>query len=139
VSNQILRIQFKDWWHPGQGPRDSDIQIGDFWAGKPYTQKQTILMVAGKEYRTASIQGLSIEESESVLGRLLSGKYKVGTGVQKSTLEQIDWNRPQGFRKAGDAVSVSFLHKSEGGGFFDLELKVAGEEFAIQQVLQAVP
>ncbi|MDA0591304.1 MAG: hypothetical protein O3C17_25260 [Planctomycetota bacterium] len=139
VSNQILRIQFKDWWHPGQGPRDGDIQIGDFWAGKPVIQKQTILMVAGKEYRTASIQGLSIEESESVLGRLLSGNYKVGTGVQDRTLEQIDWNRPQGFRKAGEAVSVSFLHKSEGGGFFDLELKVAGEELAIQQILQAVP
>lgn len=139
VSNQILHIRFKDWWHPGQGRRKGETQIGDFWAGKPITRKQTILKVTGKEYRTGSIQGLSMEESEAVLGQLLDGKYSVGVGVRKQSLEQIDWNRPQGFRKAGEIVSVSFLHKSEGGGFFDLEMKAVDGELQIQQILQAVP
>ena len=139
VSNHILHIRFKDWWHPDQTPRKDDIRIGDFWAGKPVTQKQTILKVAGKEYRTGSVQGLSAEESESVLARLLEGKYLVGTGVQKDSLQQIDWSKPQFFRKGGDVVSVGFSHKGEDGGFFELEIKVAGEELTVQQVLQAVP
>jgi hypothetical protein len=39
VSTPILHIRFKDWWHRGQSPRKDDIRIGDFWAGKPATQK----------------------------------------------------------------------------------------------------
>lgn len=140
VSTQILRISFKDWWHPGQGPRDGDIQIGDFWAGKPYTQTQTILRVADHEYRTGSIQGLSIEESEAVLSLLLDGKYTVGGGVRKDGLQQVDWSKPQFLRKREDIVSVGFLHKAgSGSGFFDLQIKATGEELAIQQVFQAVP
>jgi hypothetical protein len=140
VSNQILHIRFKDWWHPGQAPRKDDLQIGDFWAGKPATQKQTILKIDGKEYRTGSVNGLSIEESESVLARLLGGKYSAGAGIQKSSLQQVDWSRPQFFRKSGDVLSVGFIHKNgDGMGFFELAIKLDGEELAIQQVLQAVP
>ena len=140
VSNQILHIRFKDWWHPGQGPRKDDIQSGDFWAGKPVTRKQTILKVDGNEYRTGLVNGLSIEESESVLARLLGGKYSIGDGVRKGSLEQVDWSKPQSIRKRGDVVSVGFLHKGgSGSGFFELEVKLAGEDLAIQQVLQAVP
>ena len=140
VSHQVLHIQFKDWWHPGQGAREGEIQIGDFWAGKPSTRKQTILKVGGKEYRTGSIHGLTIEESEAVLGQLVAGTYSVADGVRKQSLEQIDWNRPQGFRKSGENVSVSFLHKGgEGEGFFDLEMKAADGVLTIQQILQAVP
>lgn len=140
VSTQTLNIRFKDWWHPGQGPRKDEVQIGDFWAGKPYTRKQTILKVAGKEYRTGSIQGLSIEETEAVLGQLLKGEYSVGDGVRKGSLDQIDWSKPQFMRKGGDIVSVGFLHKGgPGSGFFDLQINAKGEELVIQQVLQAVP
>ena len=140
VSNQVLHIRFKDWWHPGQGPRKDDIQIGDFWAGKPSTQKQTILKVDGREFRTGSVQGLSIEESESVLAHLIAGKFSVGDAVRKGTLEQIDWNKPQFIRKGGEVVSVGFLHKGgSGSGFFDLQIKQTDEKLAIEQVFQAVP
>ena len=140
ISTQILRIQFKAWSPREQTPRKDDIQIGDFWAGKPFTRKQTILKVAMKEYRTGSIHGLSIEESESVLARLLEGKYTFGSEVRQDSLKQIDWNRPQSFRKSGDVVSVGFLHKAgEGSGFFELEIKPTGEKLTIQQVVQAVP
>jgi hypothetical protein len=50
--------------------------------------------------------------------------YSVATGVQKSSLQQIDWSRPQFFRKGGDVVSVGFFHKGEGEGFFELEIKL---------------
>ena len=100
---------------------------------------QTILKVGEKEYRTGTIRDLSIEECESVLGRLLAGKYTVGPGVNEDSLDQIDWSKPQGFRKRGDGISVSFLHKREGGGFFDLEVSLSKGELSINELLQAVP
>ena len=140
ASTQVLHVRFKDWWHPGQGPRKGDIQIGDFWAGKPFTRKQTILKVGEKEYRTGSVQGLSIEESESVLSLLIAGEYSVGDSVRKGTLEQIDWNKPQFIRKGGELVSVGFLHQGgSGSGFFDLQIKQIDEKLTIEQVFQAVP
>ncbi len=139
VSTQVLQIRFKDWWHPGQSPRADDIQIGDFWAGKSATQKQTILKVASKEYRTSSIHGLSVEEGEAVLGRLQKGRYTVGDDVRDGVLEQIDWTKPSFFQKRGDMISVGFLHKSGGGGFFELQTKLVDMELTIQQVFQAVP
>ena len=87
-----------------------------------------------------SLNGLSIEESESILGRLLAGKYSVGNGVREGSLKQIDWTKPQAMGKRGDLVSVGFLHQGgSGSGFFDLEISTAGQELTIQQVLQAVP
>ena len=140
VSTRILNVQFKDWWHPGEGPRAGDLRSGDFWAGKPYTQKRMILKVAGKEYRTGSIQGLTAEEGEDVLSRLISGKYAVGDAVRKESLQEIDWSKPQFIRKNGDAVSIGFLHKGgTGSGFFDLQMKMKGDDLAIEQILQAVP
>ena len=140
VSTQTLNIQFKSWLPPEQTPRKDDIQIGDFWAGKPFTRQQTILKVAMKEYRTGALHGLSIEESEAVFARLLEKKYTVDGEVRQESLNQIDWSRPQSFRKSGDVISVGFLHKAgEGSGFFELEIKLQGEKLIIQQVLQAVP
>ena len=69
----------------------------------------------------------------------MEGRYSVGTGVQKNSLQQIDWSKPQFFRKGGDVVSVGFSHKGEDGGFFELEIKVAGEELTVQQVLPRQP
>jgi hypothetical protein len=139
VSTQILIIHFKDWSPREQAPRKDDIQIGDFWAGKPYIRKQTILKVAMKDYRTGSISGVSIEECESILARLLEGKYTLGSAVRQDSLKEIDWSRPRSFHKRDDGVFVEFLHKAgEGDGFFELEIKPAGDGLTIQQVDQVV-
>ena len=61
VSFKVLNVTYKKWFHPGSAPRKGDLQMGDFWAGKPSTQKQTILKVDKKEYRAGSVQGISIE------------------------------------------------------------------------------
>jgi hypothetical protein len=61
VSFKVLNVTYKKWFHPGSAPRKGDLQMGDFWAGKPSTQKQTILKVDKKEYRAGSLQGISIE------------------------------------------------------------------------------
>lgn len=139
ASYKVLQVRFKDWWHSGQGPREGDLQAGDFWAGQPSTRKQTILKVGKKEFRTSSVHGLSIEECESILAQLLDGRYRLGPGVEKGTVGQIDWTRPQGFRKNGEAISVGFLHKSEGSGFFDLQITLGQDGLSINQLLQAVP
>jgi len=140
VSTQMLRIGFKDWSFNGQNPREGDIQIGDFWAGKPFTRKQTVLKVDDQEYRTGSLRGLTIEESEALLGRLLAGRYSVADGVRQGSLENVDWSNPQSFRKSGETLAAGFLHKrGSDSGFFDLEMKLDGDDLTIQQVLQAVP
>lgn len=139
VSRKVLHVRFKKWWHPNQAPKKGDLQIGEFWAGQPSTQKQTILKVAKEEFRTGTIQGLSIEDCESIIGRLLAQKYVVGPNVNEQSIQQIDWSKPQAFRKRGDAISVSFLHKRAGGGFFDLQLKLDNDQLSITESLQAVP
>ncbi len=140
VTTQILRVQFKDWAPEQQKPGKNDIQVGDFWAGKPFTRKQTILKVAKKEYRTGTIQGLSIAETESILSRLVENKYTFGANVRQTSLDQIDWSQPQSFRKRGDVISVGFLHKGgTGSGFFELEIKPTDEALNIQQLFQAIP
>ena len=45
VSYKVLSVNFKPWYHPGGGPRKGDSQMGDFWAGKAYERKKTILRV----------------------------------------------------------------------------------------------
>ena len=138
-STQILIIQFKGWSPREQAPRKDDIQIGDFWAGMPFTRKQTILKVAMKEYQTDSISGVSIEDCESLLARLLAGKYTLGSAVGQDSLKEIDWGRPRNFHMRDDVVLVEFLHKAgEGDGFFELEIKPAGEKLTIQQIDQVV-
>jgi len=101
VSFKVLNVTYKKWFHPGSAPRKGDLQMGDFWAGKPSTQKQTILKVDKKEYRAGSVQGISIEECESILGLFLVGEYNHGPRVNGKSLNQIDWSNPNGFRKRG--------------------------------------
>lgn len=38
-SFKVLNVTCKKCFHPGSAPRKADLQIGDFWAGKPSTQK----------------------------------------------------------------------------------------------------
>ncbi|MFP6611612.1 MAG: hypothetical protein VB835_04810 [Pirellulales bacterium] len=139
VSFRVLNVTYKNWFHPGSAPRKGDLQMGDFWAGKPSTRKQTILKVDKKEYRTGSVQGLSIEECESILSLLLAKKFSLGAGINERSFNQIDWNNPQGFRKRGDAISVSFSHQAEAGGFFDLQLKLDKKQLTITQMFEAIP
>ena len=139
VSFKVLNVTYKKWFHPGSAPRKGDLQMGDFWAGKPSTQKQTILKVDKKEYRAGSVQGISIEECESILGLFLTGEYNHGPGVNEKSLNQIDWSNPNGFRKRGDTISVGFPHKNAGSGFFDLQIKLDGKQLTINQMFQAVP
>ncbi len=51
VSSEVLSISYAEWLQPGAKPRKGQIQLGNFWAGKPYTRKQTILTVDEKECR----------------------------------------------------------------------------------------
>ena len=139
VSCQVLNVRYKPWWHPNQGPRKGDLQSGDFWAGKPATQKQTILKVGRKEYRTRSVQGLTVEQCDSILGLFLAKKFDVGPMVNRGNLDQINWTQPNGFYKRGDTISISFPHKQEGAGFFDLQVKLDKQQLTIMQMFQAVP
>jgi len=138
VSYQVLDVRYKKWWHPNEAPKKGDLRIGDFWAGQPNTRKQTILRVGGKEYRTSAVQGLSMEQCESILERFLAGEYVLAPDA-RGNVDQIDWSKPQGFRKRGDVISVSFPHKQEGSGFFDLEVEMTEQKLTVTQILQAVP
>jgi len=139
VSFKVLNVTYKKWFHPGSAPRKGDLQMGDFWAGKPGTQKQTILKVDKKEYRAGSVQGISIEECESILGLFLAGEYNHGPGVNEKSLNQIDWSNPNAFWKRGDTISVGLPHKNVGSGFFDLKIKLDGKQLTINQMFQALP
>ena len=139
VSFKVLNVTYKKWFHPGSAPRKGDLRMGDFWAGKPSTQKQTILKVDKKEYRAGSVQGISIEECESILGLFLAGEYNHGPGVNEKSLNQIDWSNPNAFWKRGDTISVGLPHNNVGSGFFDLKIKLDGKQLTINQMFQALP
>lgn len=141
VTAQVLRVEFSKWCPTERRPQKDDIQIGNFWASKPFVREEIILRVDGKEYRTSVIDGLSPEECDHLLGQLLAGKYSVIDSVRGETLQQIDWSKPQFFRKSSEMISVSFLHQGgEGSGFFDLQIDNSNRsDPTIKQVLQAVP
>ncbi|MBA63220.1 MAG: hypothetical protein CMJ76_12755 [Planctomycetaceae bacterium] len=139
VTSQILSISYKKWWHPNEGPRKDDLRTGEFWAGKPTTRKETILKVGKKEYRVRTIQGLTLEEAEKLLQRLLEPNYTVEPAVRQENFEQISWDKPMSFRRQGENYSVSFPHIARGAGFFDLQIKLSDDELIIHQMFQAIP
>ena len=139
VSYQSLSMSHGEWLEPGAKPRKGQIKMGKFWAGKPYTRKKIILKVGKKEFRTGSINGMTPEQCETILGLLLSGKYEIGPAVNKKTLEQVGWNTPSNFSKRGESISVGFLHKAKDSGFFDLQIKMVGKKLTIEQMFQAIP
>ena len=140
VSYQVLSISHGEWLQPGAKPGKRHVQLGDFWAGKPYTRKQTILKVDKKEYRTGSTQGMTAEECEAILGLLLKGEYDHERAVNGKLLNQVDWTKPSRFSKRGDSISIGFLHKGgDGSGFFDLQIKQDGKKLTITQMFQAIP
>ena len=140
VSYQVLSISHGEWLQPGAKPRKGQVQLGSFWAGKPYTRKQIILKVDKKEYRTGSTQGMTAEECEAILGLLLKGEYDHEQAVNGKLLNQVDWTKPSRFSKRGDSISIGFLHKGgDGSGFFDLQIKQEGKKLIITQMFQAIP
>jgi hypothetical protein len=140
VSYQVLSMSHSEWLQPGAKPRKGQVQMSNFWAGKPYTRKQIILKVGKKEYRTGSITGLKPEECEKILSQLMAEDYDLGPGVNEKTLEQIDWTKPSRFSKRGENISAGFLHKAgSDGGFFDLQIKQDGIVLTISQMVQAIP
>ena len=140
VSYQVLSISHGEWLQPGAKPGKGQVQLGGFWAGKPYTRKQTILKVDKKEYRTGSTQGMTAEECEAILGLLLKGEYDHEQAVNGKLLNQVDWTKPSRFSKRGDSISIGFLHKGgDGSGFFDLQIKQEGKKLTITQMFQAIP
>ena len=139
VSYQVLSVSHGEWLQPGAKPRKGQIQMGNFWAGKPYTRKQITLKVGKKEYRTESIIGMNAEECEKILSQLMAEDYDLGPQVNAKTLKQVDWTKPTRFSKRGKIISAGFLHKAGGGGFFDLQFKQDGNVLTLNQMFQAIP
>ena len=139
VTSQILNISYKKWWLPNEGPGKDDLRVGEFWAGKPATRKETILKVGKKDYRTRTIQGMTLEEAEKILLMLLKPNYTVEPAVRQESFKQIAWDKPMSFRKQGDNYSVTFPHIARGAGFFDLQIKIIRGELIIHQMFQAIP
>jgi len=96
--------------------------------------------VKKKEYRVRSVQGITAEECESILGMFLNGNFDHTPAVKEKSLDQVDWSNPSRFSKRGENISIGFLHKAgPGGGFFDLQVKLVGKELTITQMFQAIP
>lgn len=140
VSYQVLSMSNRQWLQPGAKPGKGSVELGDFWANKPYTRKQTILKVGKNEYRVSSVQGMKPEECETILAMFLNGQFDHTPAVREKSLEQVGWSKPSRFSKRGENISIGFLHKSgSDGGFFDLQVKLEGNELTILQMFQAVP
>ena len=142
VSYKVLSVNFKPWFHPGGGPRKGDVIMGEFWAGKAYERKKTILRVGETDYLCGSIRDIEIKECETMLGLFLAGKftYNPGPRINDRLLGQVDWSKPNRFSKRGDAISVGFPHKGgAGSGFFDMEVEFVGGKLNIKQMFQAIP
>ena len=142
VSYKVLSVNFKPWFHPRGGPRKGDVKMGDFWAGKAYERKKTILRVGETDYLCGSIRGIDIKECETMLGLFLAGKFTHNPGprINDRLLGQVDWSKPNRFSKRGDAISVGFLHNGgPGSGFFDMEVEFVGGKLNIKQMFQAMP
>ena len=139
VTSEILNINYKKWWLPNEGPGKDDLRVGEFWAGKPATRKETILKVGKKDYRTRTIQGMTLEEAEKILLMLLKPNYTVEPAVRQESFKQIAWDKPMSFRKQGDNYSVTFPHIARGAGFFDLQIKINNGDLIIHQMFQAIP
>jgi hypothetical protein len=142
VSYKVLSVNFKPWFHPGGGPRKGDSTMGEFWAGKAYERKKTILRIGETDYLCGSIRDIEIKECETILGLFLAGKftYDPGPRINDKLLDQVDWSKPNRFSKRGNDISAGFPHKGgPGSGFFDLQLEFVDGKLNIKQMFQAIP
>ena len=138
ISHPTLTINYKAWVSQNSLPKKDDLKVGDFWAGKPMIRKTSILMVGKKEYQVGSPHGLTVEQCESILKSLQTGKYTLAEGKNGNHLNGIDWNRPKSFNKFGDNISVSFSAQG-GDGWYSLKIKLTGDKLLISEVMLAMP
>jgi hypothetical protein len=139
VLQPMLTVTYKDWTSQSRGPKKDDLQSGDFWAGKPAIRKTTILMVGKKEYRVGSPHGLSVEQCESILKRLQTGKYTLTDGKNGDRLKGVDWNSPKSFSKFGENINVSFSARGRDSGWYSLRIKLTGDKLVVSEVQLAMP
>ncbi len=139
VSSQGLDVSYLKWQEPEARPQKGQVRRGDFWAGKPWLRKKTILRTAGGECRVGSLGGMTVGECEKIMKCFHDGEYEPGPAVNGRVLGQVDWFRPTSFSRRGASISVGFLHKARGSGFFDLQVRPVGKKLVIEQVFQAVP
>ncbi len=139
VSYQSLSVTNKHWWRKNDEPKEDDIQLGDFWAGKPFTSTRTILTVGDKEYRIGTPVDLSSQECETILAQLLAGKFKMAEGAKNQQfLGFVDWSRPTGFRKKDEVIEAGFDLKDR-DGFSTVKMKETNEGILISEIQMAVP
>ena len=79
------------------------------------------------------------EDCENILMKLLNGDYEIGAQINKNLLQEVDWNKPSGFYKRGESLSIGFLHKAKDSGFFDLQISRKNDKIIIEQMFQAIP
>ena len=138
VSHPMLTVTYKDWNSMSKGPKEGDLQSGDFWAGKAVIRKTTILKVGKKEYRVGSPHGLSIEQCESILKRLQNEKYTLAEGQNGDRLKGVAWNSPKSFSKFGENINVSF-RAQRGDGWYTLKISLIGDKLVIDEIMLAMP
>lgn len=139
ILNPVLSVNRKGWTHAGRSPGKTDIQLGDFSAGKALIRKTTILMVGKEEYRISSPHGLTAEQCDSMLKKLQNGKFTLAPTAQKNWLDGIDWKKPTSFSKFGDNISASFSAKGKGSGWYTLNISLDGEKLLISEIMLAMP
>ena len=96
-------------------------------------------MVGKKEYRVGSPHGLSVEQCESILKRLQTGKYTLTDGKNGDRLKGVDWNSPKSFSKFGENINVSFSARGRDSGWYSLRIKLTGDKLVVSEVQLAMP
>lgn len=139
VSYKMLKVNRKGWTHRSNAPKEGDLQVGDFWAGKAWDQKLTILRVGEKEYRIGAPHGLTIDQCESMLKQLQGRDYTLEPKAQKTRLRGIDWNKPKSFSKFGEHINASFREIDDGDGHYSLRLSLIDGKIVIHEIMLAMP
>jgi len=136
VTCEVLRVTYREWSHAGTVPGKEDLQIGNFWAGKPRTEKQKILKIGKDEFRVSRCDGMKPAECEAILKLLQSKKYVALPGVRTGNLQHIDFRKPNWFSKRGETCQVSFTRKNSNSEWFHLTVKIEDGKVVISELLQ---
>ena len=136
VSCEVLMMTYGKWSHAGMVPGKDDLKIGDFWAGKPRTEKQKILKIGKDEFRVGRCDGMKPAECEAILKLLLSKQYVGAPGVRSEEFQHINFRKPNWFSKRGETCQVSFTRKKSDSEWFHLTVKIEDGKVVISELLQ---
>ena len=136
VSCEVLMVTYGKWSHAGVVPGKDDLKIGDFWAGKPRTEKQKILKIGKDEFRVGRCDGMKPAECEAILKLLLSKQYVGAPGVRSEEFQHINFRKPNWFSKRGETCQVSFTRKKSDSEWFHLTVKIEDGKVVISELLQ---